>query len=74
MENLSKKINIGPLIEVGHEKNCKFMLQKTHQTWKYLQTLGKIQKSKKCRAFKKAVGPGKKSKINKPRAYVYSGL
>ena len=26
------------------------------------------------RAFNKAVGPGKKYKINKPRAYVYSGL
>jgi hypothetical protein len=26
------------------------------------------------RAFNKAVGPGKKSKTNKRRAYVYSGL
>ena len=26
------------------------------------------------RAFNKAVGPGKKYKINKHRAYVYSGL
>ena len=53
---------------------CKFMLQKNHQTRKYLQTLGKIPKFNKRRAFNKAVGPGKKSKINKPRAYVYSGL
>ena len=34
----------------------------------------KILKFDKCRAFNKAVGPGKKSKINKCRAYVYSGL
>ena len=34
----------------------------------------KIPKFNKRRAFNKAVGPGKKSKINKSRAYVYSGL
>jgi len=34
----------------------------------------KIPKFDKCRAFDKAVGPGGKSKINKHRAYVYSGL
>jgi hypothetical protein len=34
----------------------------------------KIPRFYKCRAFNKAVGPGKKSKINKRRAYVYSGL
>ena len=34
----------------------------------------KIPKFKKHRAFDKAVGPGKESKINKRRAYVYSGL
>ena len=34
----------------------------------------KIPKFNKHRAFNKAVGPGKKSKINKRRAYVYSGL
>ena len=27
----------------------------------------------KFRAFNKALGPGKNSKINKPRAYIYSG-
>ena len=32
-----------------------------------------IPKLDKRRAFNKAVGPGKKSKINKHRAYVYSG-
>jgi len=32
----------------------------------------KTQKFDKRRAFNKAVGPGKKSKINKLRAYVYS--
>ena len=46
------------------------MLQKTHQT----ETLRKIPKFNKRRAFNKVVGPGKKSKINKRRAYVYSGL
>ena len=34
----------------------------------------KIPKLDKRKAFNKAVGPGKKSKINKRRAYVYSGL
>ena len=34
----------------------------------------KIPKFNKRRAFNKAVGPEKKSKINKRRAYVYSGL
>jgi hypothetical protein len=36
--------------------------------------MGKIPKYNKRRAFNKAAGPGKKSKINKHRAYVYSGL
>jgi hypothetical protein len=34
----------------------------------------KISKFDKRRAFNKAVGPGKNSKIKKRRAYVYSGL
>ena len=34
----------------------------------------KNPKFNKRRAFNKAVGPGKKSKINKRRAYVYSGI
>ena len=34
----------------------------------------KIPKFNKRRAFNKAVGPGKKFKSNKRRAYVYSGL
>ena len=34
----------------------------------------RIPKFDKRRAFDKAVGPGKKFKINKRRAYVYSGL
>ena len=34
----------------------------------------KIPKFNKRRAFNKAVGPGNESKINKRRAYVYSGL
>ena len=50
------------------------MLQKTYQTWKYMKAMKKIPKFNKRRAFDKTVGPGKKSKINKRRAYVYSGL
>ena len=34
----------------------------------------KNQNFNKRRAFNNAVGPGKKSKINKRRAYVYFGL
>ena len=34
----------------------------------------KIPKFNKRRSFDKAVGPGKSSKINNHRAYVYSGL
>jgi hypothetical protein len=33
-----------------------------------------IPKPNKCRAFNKAVGPGKKSQTNKHRAYIYSGV
>ena len=56
------------------KKMYKAMLKKTHQTSKHLQAMEKIPKSNKRRAFNKAVGPGKKSKINKRRAYIYSGL
>ena len=52
----------------------KVMLKKPHHTWKYPKAMEKIPKFNKSRAFNKAVGPGKKSKINKHRAYVYSGL
>ena len=34
----------------------------------------KTPKFNKRRAFNKPVGPGKNTKINKRRAYVYSGL
>ena len=34
----------------------------------------KIPTFNKGRAFNKAVGPGKKSKINKRKTYVYSGV
>ena len=36
--------------------------------------LENIPKFNKRRAYNKAVGPGKKFKINKCRAYVYTGL
>ena len=39
-----------------------------------LDTYCDLAKFNKRRAFNKAVGPGKKSKINNRRAYVYSGL
>jgi hypothetical protein len=55
-------------------KMCKVMLQKIHQTWKYMKAMKIFPKFNKRRAFNKAVGPGKDSKINKRRAYVYSGL
>ena len=50
------------------------MLQKTHQTSKYMLAVEKIPIFNKGMAFNKAVGSGKKSKINKRRAYVYSRL
>ena len=46
-------------------KVCKVMLQKTNQTCKCMKAMRKISKTNKCRAFNKAVGPGKKYKINK---------
>jgi hypothetical protein len=39
-----------------------------------MSAMKNIPKFNKRRAFNKAVGPGKKSKINNLRAYVYSGL
>ena len=50
------------------------MLQKNIKLEKICRPWKKIPKSNKSRDFNKAVGPGKKSKINKRRAYVYSGL
>ena len=50
------------------------MLQKTKLNQKKSVGLEKIPIFNKRRAFNKAVGPGKKSKTNKRRAYVYSGL
>ena len=56
------------------KKNVQTYVEK-NQTWKYhLYGLEKILKMNKRRAFKKAVGLGKKSKNNKRRAYVYSGV
>ena len=42
-------------------------LENIHNPWK------KNPKPYKPRAFNKDVGPGKKYKVNKPRAYIYSG-
>ena len=55
-------------------KICKVMLQKSHQTYEYLQAMEKISKFNKFRDINKTVGPGKKYEINKRRSYVYSGL
>ena len=48
--------------------NKKIKLENSCMSWK------KIQNFNKRRAFNKALGHGKKSKINKRRAYFYSGL
>ena len=64
MENLTKKT----------PKICKVMiikkikLENSRRSWKTFQNFNKR------RTFDKALGPRKKSKINKRRAYVYSGL
>ena len=55
-------------------KLCNVLLQKIHQTWKYMKAMKKVPKFNKRMAFNKAVGPGKDSKINKRGAYVYSAL
>ena len=55
-------------------KLCNVLLQKIHQTWKYMKAMKKVPKFNKRMAFNKAVGPGKKSNINKRMAYVYSRL
>ena len=74
MENLSKRINVGPWINVGHEQNVQSFVTKNPSNLKISVGHEKKSKINKRRAFNKAVGPGKKSKINKLRAYVYSGL
>ena len=64
MENLTKK----------PPKICKLMiikkikLENSPRSWKTFQNFSKLM------AFNKDIGPGKKSKINKRRAYVYCGL
>ena len=49
-------------------KMYKVMLQKNPSNWKISIGHGKNFKFNNRRAFNKAVGPGKKSKINKCRA------
>ena len=44
-------------------KMWKVMLQKTHQTRKYLYAIEKIPKFNRRRVFNKAVGPGKNPKL-----------
>ena len=64
MENLTKKTKIPKLMI----NKIKIKLENSRRSWKTFQNFNKR------RAFNKAVGPRKKSKINKPRAYLYSGL
>ena len=68
---MSIRINVGPLINVGHEQNVQSYVTKKPSN---LKAMEKIPKCNKRRAFNKAVGPGKNFKINKRRAYIYSGL
>ena len=58
-------------ISVGHEQNVQSCVTKKPSN---LKISVKIPRFNKRRAFNKVVGPGKKSKNNKHRAYVYSGL
>ena len=71
---MSKRISVGPWINVGHEKKVQIYVTKTPSNLKISVDPGGIPKFNKHRAFNKAVGPGKKSEINNSRAYIYSGL
>ena len=55
------------------EQNVQTCVKKP-KTGKYPWPMEKFTIFDKRRTFNKAVGSGKKSKINKCRAYVYSGL
>ena len=48
--------------------SIRIKLENSRRSWKTFQNFNKR------RAFNRAVGPGEKSKINKRRAYLYSGL
>ena len=71
MRDLSKRINVGPEINIGPGK---FGKKNKCIALKYPYPIEDIPKFNKRGAFNKTVGPGKKSQINKRRANVYSGL
>ena len=58
---MSKRINIGPWINVGHEQNVQIYVTKNQSNLKISVDPGKILKFNKCRAFNKVVGPAKKN-------------
>ena len=65
---MSKRLNVGSWINVGHEQNVQTYVTKKPSNLKIFEGCGKKFQNKK------AVGTGKNSKSNKHRAYVYSGL
>ena len=71
---MSKRINVGPSINVGHEQNVQIYVTKNPSNLKISVDPAENPKFNKCGAVSKAVGPVNKCQINKFRAYVYSGL
>ena len=67
-------IHVGPGINVGHQNFNSVSLQSRHCCCFITFLVQNFPKFNKRRAFNKAVGPEKKYKINKRRAFVYSGL
>ena len=59
---------------VGHEQNLHIYVTKNSSNLKISVDPLKIPKFNKRRTVNKVVWPGKRSKYNKLRAYVYSGL
>ena len=55
---MAKRINVEPWVNVGHEQNMQSYIEKT--PIKLENSMSKIPRLNKCRAFNKAIGPGKK--------------
>ena len=72
---VGQRIIVGPgRIIVAHKQNVQSYVTKNPSNLKIFVSHGKIPKFNKRRAFNKDVGPGKRFKIDKHRAYVYSRL
>ena len=85
MGTLDSRIDVGQGINIGHGK---FNKKNKYRALKFGKNLRSFVMKKQRKLFlpflilnlinvgpfNKAVGPGKKSKINKRRAYVYSGV